>query len=76
MNFHLILKKNITKKNKDKRHRRSSWHTKLERRRRKGMTTSLEDDDENCDETNGGVGFNRQKRHSWWNIFVPDMKQR
>lgn len=40
------------------------------------MTTSLEDDDEICDETNGGVGFNRQKRHSWWNIFVPDLKQR
>lgn len=42
----------------DKRGRRKSWHIKMERKRRKGVI--------------GSVAADRQKRPSWWNIFVPD----
>lgn len=52
---------------KEKKRRR-----KLERRRRKGVSVSG-GGNENADiDMIGGDGFNRQKRHSWWNIFVPD----
>jgi hypothetical protein len=62
----------------DKRRRRSSWQAKLERRRRKGMASALDSDPRIYNGTQfGGVKYEREKRHSWWNIFVPDnMKQR
>jgi len=48
--------------------RRRSWHvTKLDRKRRKGVVSPTDDD----------TFDTRQKRPSWWNIFVPDnLKQR
>uniref|UniRef100_A0AAG5CRS7 Oxidation resistance protein 1 n=1 Tax=Anopheles atroparvus TaxID=41427 RepID=A0AAG5CRS7_ANOAO len=80
-----------------KRRRSSSWQTKLERRRRKGMmaldggdaaTVGQQDSasfssfgsanglDSSPYATSGGK-YGREKRHSWWNIFVPDnLKQR
>lgn len=78
---------------KDKRRRSSSWQTKLERRRRKnstnpsnitiiindgtGSTDDLNGDSINSNPDSPPVEYNRQKRHSWWNIFVPDnIKQR
>lgn len=72
-----------------KRRRSSSWQTKLERRRRKGMMSSALDGVEGA--AAGGLDgfgsangldvfpgkYGREKRHSWWNIFVPDnLKQR
>lgn len=62
----------------DKKRRRSSWQAKLERRRRKGLpSTAMNGEDLNKVgfNTNGNdydVYGNRQKRHSWWNIFVPE----
>lgn len=77
---------------KDKRRRSSSaWQTKLERRRRKNSTNpsisiTMADDKDIEDLTEDSltsmpdsppVEYARQKRHSWWNIFVPDnIKQR
>lgn len=77
---------------KDKRRRSSSWHTKIERRRRKNSSnqssiSSSMVDDSDIDDVNGSsmgemadsppAEYSRQKRHSWWNIFVPDnIKQR
>lgn len=56
---------------KEKRRRSSSWQTKLERRRRK--TSSNADDENNSNDLpESPVNYNRQKRHSWWNILVPD----
>lgn len=49
----------------DKRGRRKSWHPKFERKRRKGVVVS------NVSPP-GIVPEQRQKRPSWWNIFVPD----
>ncbi|XP_046987657.1 nuclear receptor coactivator 7 isoform X8 [Schistocerca americana] len=43
----------------DKRGRRKSWHIKMERKRRKGVIGNV-------------AAADRQKRPSWWNIFVPD----
>lgn len=49
----------------DKKGRRKSWHPKLERKRRKGVVVPTP--------PNGTENQNqRQKRPSWWNIFVPD----
>ncbi|XP_065091407.1 uncharacterized protein mtd isoform X11 [Ochlerotatus camptorhynchus] len=72
-----------------KRRRSSSWQTKLERRRRKGMSSALDNAEgasnsgslDGFGSANGLDTFNskygREKRHSWWNIFVPDnLKQR
>ncbi|XP_040155891.1 nuclear receptor coactivator 7 isoform X5 [Anopheles arabiensis] len=77
-----------------KRRRSSSWQTKLERRRRKGMMASIDGGDtlqqdsasfssfgsaHGLDSSPYGPGgkYGREKRHSWWNIFVPDnLKQR
>lgn len=71
---------------KEKRRRSSAWQAKLERRRRKNSTNpnsmSSIDDDKEFDENSINVDspppseYNRQKRHSWWNIFVPDIKPR
>lgn len=76
---------------KEKRRRSSAWHTKIERRRRKNSSnpssvSSSVIDDSDYDDLNGNSineadsppsEYNRQKRHSWWNIFVPDnIKQR
>lgn len=75
---------------KDKRRRSSTWHTKIERRRRKNSNpiSSSIIDDSDFDDLNGNsisevaddslpLEYSRQKRHSWWNIFVPDnIKQR
>lgn len=60
-----------------KRRRSSSWATKMERRRRKGLPAMNGEIDYNG-ATNGlGEAYSRQKRHSWWNIFVPEnMKNR
>ncbi|XP_038119550.1 uncharacterized protein LOC6051066 isoform X4 [Culex quinquefasciatus] len=75
-----------------KRRRSSSWQTKLERRRRKGMTSAATLDDggggggvdlDGFGSTGSGLDafgaskYGREKRHSWWNIFVPEnLKQR
>lgn len=73
---------------KDKRRRSSSWHTKLERRRRKNSSNpSITIDDSEITDSSDNIAssvadsppleYSRQKRHSWWNIFVPDnIKQR
>ncbi|XP_031635691.1 oxidation resistance protein 1 isoform X12 [Contarinia nasturtii] len=78
---------------KDKRRRSSTWHSKIERRRRKNSSnpssiSSSVIDDSDIDDLNGNsmnetvddsppMEYSRQKRHSWWNIFVPDnIKQR
>lgn len=54
-----------------KRRRSSSWATKMERRRRKGLPAMNGEIDYNGT-TNGQDAYTRQKRHSWWNIFVPE----
>ncbi|XP_063696016.1 oxidation resistance protein 1 isoform X3 [Culicoides brevitarsis] len=62
---------------KEKKRRRSSWQAKLERRRRKQgflQTGDAAMSNETLDVDmlpENGV-YNRQKRHSWWTIFVPD----
>lgn len=63
---------------KEKKRRRSSWQAKLDRRRRKqGVLqtgeTSINNDTLDVDmiPTPDGI-YQRQKRHSWWTIFVPD----
>jgi hypothetical protein len=63
---------------KEKKRRKSSWQAKLERRRRK-ENPSISDQDIVEFNTNGTNYLDqvdpmeyRQKRHSWWNIFVPD----
>lgn len=69
---------------KDKRRRSSAWQTKLERRRRKNSTnpnsmSSIDDnefDDSSLNADSPPIEYIRQKRHSWWNIFVPDIKPR
>ncbi|XP_059619714.1 oxidation resistance protein 1 isoform X4 [Phlebotomus argentipes] len=59
-----------------RRHRRSSWQAKFERRRRKVGLPPTVDDNEMADEPPMGLG-GRQKRHSWWNILKPEnLKQR
>lgn len=59
---------------KEKKRRRSSWVTKMDRRRRKGLPAmNSEIDFTSNGITNGNYdAYIRQKRHSWWNIFVPD----
>lgn len=58
----------------EKKRRRSSWVTKMERRRRKGLPSMSTE----IDYTSNGISnghydaYIRQKRHSWWNIFVPE----
>ncbi|XP_070509942.1 nuclear receptor coactivator 7 isoform X3 [Chironomus tepperi] len=58
----------------EKKRRRSSWVTKMERRRRKGLPSMSNE----IDFTSNGISnghydaYIRQKRHSWWNIFVPE----
>lgn len=50
----------------DKKGRRKSWHPKLERKRRKGVVVPTSP-------PNGtDQPMQRQKRPSWWNIFVPE----
>ncbi|XP_055685642.1 nuclear receptor coactivator 7 isoform X6 [Lutzomyia longipalpis] len=61
-----------------RRHRRSSWQAKFERRRRKvGLPPTL-DDNEVAAEDELPIGYaRREKRHSWWNILKPEnLKQR
>lgn len=69
----------------DKRGRRKSWHSKFthlpkekmsknERKRRPGV---IEPTDESREDESGSapmspVGYDRHKRKSWWNIFVPE----
>lgn len=48
--------------------RKSSWVLKMERRRRKGLPAMNSEIDFSNDE----ILNVRQKRHSWWNIFVPE----
>lgn len=59
----------------DSKRRRSSWQAKLDRRRRKGTiepeTVGNSDLIENLPDK-FDINANRQKRHSWWNIFVPE----
>lgn len=63
---------------KEKKRRRSSWQAKLDRRRRKqgflqtGDALNTNDSlDVDMIPTPDGM-YQRQKRHSWWTIFVPD----
>ncbi|KAG5680738.1 hypothetical protein PVAND_010228 [Polypedilum vanderplanki] len=58
----------------EKKRRRSSWVTKMERRRRKGLPSMNNEIDYKSSELINGQydAYIRQKRHSWWNIFVPD----
>ncbi|XP_037026980.1 nuclear receptor coactivator 7 isoform X7 [Bradysia coprophila] len=62
--------KTLQKVVKEKR-RRESWQIKLDRRRRKGLLSSNEDDEKE-EYATPPEGYGRQKRHSWWNIFVPE----
>lgn len=55
-----------------KRRRSSSWATKMERRRRKGLPAMNGEIDYNGAANGYGDVYTRQKRHSWWNIFVPE----
>lgn len=55
-----------------KRRRSSSWATKMERRRRKGLPAMNGEIDYNGSTNGLHDAYARQKRHSWWNIFVPD----
>lgn len=55
-----------------KRRRSSSWATKMERRRRKGLPAMNGEIDYNGAANGYGDAYTRQKRHSWWNIFVPE----
>lgn len=62
---------------KEKKRRRSSWQAKLERRRRKQGFLATGDAINNpetldVDMIPDGGMYHRQKRHSWWTIFVPD----
>ncbi|XP_055715383.1 oxidation resistance protein 1 isoform X8 [Phlebotomus papatasi] len=61
-----------------RRHRRSSWQAKFERRRRKVGLPPTADDNEIVAEDELAIGYGgRQKRHSWWNILKPEnLKQR
>ena len=67
--------------------RRMSWQTKLDRRRRRNVDilnqscpdgsgqrrdSNASDIPYKTDENGGEMSFHREKRHSWWNIFVPD----
>lgn len=46
----------------------------MDRRRRKGLPALNGDIDYNTTTNNTFVHdiYGRQKRHSWWNIFIPD----
>lgn len=55
----------------DKKGRRKSWHPKLERKRRKGVVVPTSPPNGNSDQL-PNINNQRQKRPSWWNIFVPD----
>lgn len=55
-----------------KRRRSSSWATKMERRRRKGLPAMSGEIDYNGTANGQYDEYARQKRHSWWNIFVPE----
>lgn len=57
---------------KEKRRRSISWQSKLERRRRKTSSTDAADDNNTDDLPESPNNYSRQKRHSWWNILVPD----
>lgn len=56
----------------DKRGRRKSWHTsiggKFEKKRRKSAAISGTSTPPSGDE----IKYHRQKRPSWWTIFVPE----
>lgn len=59
----------------EKRRRSTSWQTKMERRRssRKNSTSNDTEDDTKDDSNDSPpINYHRQKRHSWWNILVPD----
>lgn len=59
---------------KEKRRRSTTWQAKFERRRRKNSSNA---DDGGDEAQEPPANYNRQKRHSWWNILVPDnIKQR
>lgn len=66
----IFIQTKTTAKLKEKR-RRESWQAKLDRRRRKGYPSSNEDDDKE-EYATPPDGYVRQKRNSWWNIFVPE----
>jgi hypothetical protein len=55
-----------------KRRRSSSWATKMERRRRKGLPAMNGEIDYNGTSNGHHDAYARQKRHSWWSLFVPD----
>lgn len=57
---------------KEKRRRSISWQSKLERRRRKTSSTADADENNADDLPESPNNYSRQKRHSWWNILVPD----
>lgn len=73
--------------------RRKSWHSRLERRRRKGVVMAVGGTDPHAVAAAAAIssmnaaaaghaahvhvhaptaGHTKQKRPSWWNIFVPD----
>lgn len=55
----------------DKRGRRKSWHVgKFERKRRKGVAGS--GSGSVSPPSGSEAKYDRQKRHSWWTIFVPE----
>lgn len=58
----------------DKRGRRKSWHPKFERKRRKGIVAPSVSPPGAASPGSPPINIpeQRQKRASWWNIFVPD----
>lgn len=59
----------------EKKKRRSSWQAKLDRRKRKQGFVSVVDSDNNLKNDiplASEFNYGRQKRHSWWTIFVPE----
>lgn len=56
----------------DKRGRRKSWHPKFERKRRKGVVVPSVSPPGSAGSIPEHTHRQREKRASWWNIFVPD----
>lgn len=65
-----LLPPALPRPHEDKRGRRKSWHpsiAKFEKKRRKSATATGAGSPPGDD-----IKYHRQKRPSWWTIFVPD----
>ena len=73
-NITITITQDDSDETQERKRRRSSWVTKMERRRRKGLPGMTNEIDYTSNGLTNGHhdGYIRQKRHSWWNIFVPE----